>query len=551
MSGTENILYSSLASRYNLRESAEWQKLLRHFALGADGFAFIVLLVPDVDGAEICCQTLEQRLAENGKTLWRIPLEKTDDLKLLAGKLLDLKLPESAGAVWVSATAHQTLSEEEHWKAAWREGMAQLNQYRNPLRNRIETTLIFAGAPWLQEVIRQMAPDLWSVRTLVVKVQPQLLAEPAGSSVTSESDQEDIAASDPELALREAEKLRGQPGKELALARMLHRAGEGLMERNQWREAISRFEEAADLKKRFHDDAESLGLTLMSWGRCLNVQGQNKRATAVLREALVLFRQAGAKLNERKALSRLGIVSRHSSNAKDAIAHFEQSLDIARQIADRSGEATVLSNLGLVYWSLGDPRKAIEFHEKALAGHRAIGNRSGEGYDLSNLGLAYADLGELRKAIEFHEQALTIHRFLGDRRGEGYDLGNLGAAYARLGEPRKALEFYEQALTIHRAIGDRLGEGTVLSQLGLAYAGLGESRKAIEFYERSLTIAREISDRRGEGNALWNMALALDALGERDRAVECAEAALKIFEEIESPHAAIVREQLAEWRGQS
>ncbi len=539
---------SLLASRYNLSESAEWQKLLRHFALGANGFAFIALLVPDVDGAEICRQALEQHLAENGKTLWRIPLEKPDDLKLLASKLLDLKLPESAGAIWVSATAHQTLSEEERWKAAWREGMAQLNQYRNPLRDRIETTLIFAGAPWLQEILREMAPDLWSVRTLVVNVQLRLPEELAGRAVASESDQEDIAASDPELALREAEKLRGQSGKELALARMLHRAGEGLMERNHWREAISLFEEAADLKTRFHDDAESLGLTLMSLGRGLNVQGQNKRATAILREALDLFRQAGAKLNERKALSRLGIVSRHSSNAKDAIAYFEQSLDIARQIGDRNGEATVLSNLGLAYWSLSDPRKAIEFHEKALTGHREIGNRSGEGYDLSDLGLAYADLGELRKAIEFHEQALTIHRFLGDRRGEGYDLGNLGATYAKLGEPRKALEFYEQALTIHREIGNRLGECIVLSQLGLAYAGLGESRKAIELYKQSLAIAREIGDRRGEGNALWNMALALDALSERGRAIECAEAALKIYQEIESPYAAIVREQLAEWR---
>ncbi|MEW6208875.1 MAG: tetratricopeptide repeat protein [Acidobacteriota bacterium] len=85
----------------------------------------------------------------------------------------------------------------------------------------------------------------------------------------------------------------------------------------------------------------------------------------------------------------------------------------------------------------------------------------------------------------------------------------------------------------------------------VAVEALGETRKAIEFYERRIEIAREIGDRRGEGNALWNMSLSFDKLGERARAIEYAEAALRIFEEIESPHAEKVRNQLAEWRGES
>ncbi len=43
----------SPVSRYQLAKSPDWQVVLRHFELG-QGFAFIVLLVPDDEGAEVC-----------------------------------------------------------------------------------------------------------------------------------------------------------------------------------------------------------------------------------------------------------------------------------------------------------------------------------------------------------------------------------------------------------------------------------------------------------------------------------------------------------------
>lgn len=79
-------------------------------------------------------------------------------------------------------------------------------------------------------------------------------------------------------------------------------------------------------------------------------------------------------------------------------------------------------------------------------------------------------------------------------------------------------------------------------------AGSGDSRRAIEFYEQQLVITREIGDRRGEGAVLYNSADELWKLGERDEALRRAEAALAIFVAIESPHAEMVRQQIATWR---
>jgi tetratricopeptide (TPR) repeat protein len=197
------------------------------------------------------------------------------------------------------------------------------------------------------------------------------------------------------------------------------------------------------------------------------------------------------------------------------------------------------------------PREQVRWLEEALSAARKSNDRRGEVNALGNLGIAYAELGETRRAIEFYEQALAIQQEIGGRRSESAILGNLGLAYTNLGEMRRAIKFHEQALAIDREIGDRRGEGADLGNLGLAYNDLGETRRSIEFYEQALAIDREIGDRRGEGTALWNMSLALDVLGERNQAIAHAEAALKIREQIEDPHAAKVREQLDEWRGQT
>jgi tetratricopeptide (TPR) repeat protein len=196
------------------------------------------------------------------------------------------------------------------------------------------------------------------------------------------------------------------------------------------------------------------------------------------------------------------------------------------------------------------PRERINWLQQALAAARKSNDRHGEGVTLNNLGIAYRHIGEPRRAIGFFEQALTIMRELNDQRGEGNALTNLGNAYANLGEPRRAIEFYEQQLIIALESGDRRNEGNALGNLGIAYRHIGEPQRAIEFYEQAVAIHREIGNRRGEGNDLWNMSLALDELGDRVQAIAYAEAALKIYEQIEDPNTAMVREALAEWRGQ-
>ena len=79
-----------LASLYNLSASAEWQALLTHFELG-EGFAFIVLMVPNDEGAEVCRAALDRHLKESGKRVREITVAAPADLRNLAETLLRIQ----------------------------------------------------------------------------------------------------------------------------------------------------------------------------------------------------------------------------------------------------------------------------------------------------------------------------------------------------------------------------------------------------------------------------------------------------------------------------
>lgn len=154
---------------YNLNISPEWQNLIAHFDL-AEGFAFIVLIVPDATGLQVCEQTLQEYLSAKNQTLEVVQFSRPEQLKDLASFLLELKIAKTTGAIWVSANLLEGV-QEHSWEVAWREGVAGLNKFRNHLRKEFALPLIFAGSPQLQIVLREMAPDLWSVRTLVVRIE--------------------------------------------------------------------------------------------------------------------------------------------------------------------------------------------------------------------------------------------------------------------------------------------------------------------------------------------------------------------------------------------
>src|SRR4051794_36213106 len=239
----------AISRRYGATAAGEWQRLLHHLDYAED-FELLVLVVPDADGARLCRSELERMLAQDGKQLLELKAVTPEEFRSQAAGLLEQPIPASIGACWLAGVAPQSTADFPQWRIAWRRALEGLNQQRNPLRRHLHCPLVAAAAPWVIPIFRDVAPDLWSVRSQVVHIEPEPGRMRDGVERSSKAPLDrrtpnESSVPDPELAHREVERLRGIGGRERELGIMLTREGRGLLGRGDVAEAEAAFREGA------------------------------------------------------------------------------------------------------------------------------------------------------------------------------------------------------------------------------------------------------------------------------------------------------------------
>jgi tetratricopeptide (TPR) repeat protein len=490
---------SGLASRYYLAGSPDWQALLTHFELG-QGFAFIVLLVPDQDGAEACRAALARYLEGHGKRLVEVPVPDPADLRNISEPLLNMDAGDGAGAVWVARVASLEAPEDRVWFEGWRDGVARLNQFRNPLRRSFEIPLVFVGAPWLQEVLRENSPDLWSVRTLVAWVEPQ----PAGA-VTERSQPSPHTRGpgpDPELAMAEAHRLRAQGGTDLAVARMLYRAGLGFSARYQWQNAAQAFSEALEIRRRAEAMPADQADAAFELGRVLTWMLDYERASASLEEALSLYQKVGNALGEANCIWYLGGIALMRSDHAAARQRNDEALLLYQQLGSVLGEANCIWYLGEIALERSDYAAARRRCEQALPLYRQVRDLLGEANCLHCLGSIALRRSDYPAARQRYEEALPLYRQVGFLLGEANCISGLGEIALGLTDHAEAQRLYEEALPLYRRVGEVLGEANCIQRLGDIALRRSDHAEARRRYEEAQPLYRQVGSLLGEANCI-------------------------------------------------
>ena len=417
---------SALARRYGETAASEWQRVLNHFALG-EGFALIVLIVPDRDGARLCREELERLLAIRGNILTRWEPALPEELIRISNSLLDTTSDPHAGAVWVAAVVARSAVDFNAWEAAWRRALEGLNQQRNPLRRYFEFPVIIVAAPWVVPLFREVAPDLWSVRSQVIRIEPdreltRRWSDETRHASTSPSGPPAIDAPDPALALREAERLRGAPGRELDRAMMLARAGDGLLKRRDLNGAETTLREAVDLLA-IAGDAVSRGITMDMLGRALLDQGRAAEAEETFRRALALAEEGGGTAVSRSiVMNNLGRALLDQGRAAEAEETFHRALALKEEGGDTAvSRGITMDNLGRALLDQDRAAEAEETFRRALALKEEGGSTAvSRGITMDNLGRAIRDQGRaaeaeetLRRARALREQSPSSNDVLG------------------------------------------------------------------------------------------------------------------------------------------
>ncbi|HEV7843400.1 MAG TPA: tetratricopeptide repeat protein, partial [Pyrinomonadaceae bacterium] len=541
MTKTETSLPSLSAQRSGVAASLEWRSLLTHFELAPDDFAFIVLLVPDGDWAEACRQALERFLMSSRKKLLAVHFENATEFRdELAARLLSLQAGDDIGAVWVSAAVPEASPEYKEWEQAWRTAAARLNQYRNPLRRQFSVPLIFVGAPWVQVTLREAAPDLWSVRTQVARIAPLVANRgEAGVPASQQSFTTDLAAGraiDPLFALKEAERLRGESGKEMALARLLARAGLGFRARYRWDEAEQAFTEAIELQRRFGAETEELADLLRNLAYVLQWRADYKQAVDILLEALRIFQQSGDVLGEANCIERLGDIALMRSWHDEARVRYGEALSLYRQMGAVIGEANCIERLGDIALRTSQHDEARARFEEALPLHRQVGDTLGEANCIQSLGDIALDRSQYDEAHARYEEALPLFRQIGDALGEGNCIKCLGDIALQRSQYDEAHARYEEALLLYRRVGAVLGEANCIRSLGDIALDHSQYDEAHARYEEALPLYRQVGAVLGEANCIQGLGDIALKQGEQDKAKRFFTEALKLYERIPEPY---------------
>lgn len=261
------------------------------------------------------------------------------------------------------------------------------------------------------------------------------------------------------------------------------------------------------------------------------------------------------KITDAVYLNQEGYALYQRAETESALDKYNQALVIFRQVGARAGEGNSLNYIGEVYLSLGKYDRALDYFQQALVIFKTLGklpefDRASEGYTLQYLGEVYDRKRDYDRALASYQQALTIYQELikikkGDRdsllSSEEYTLNPMGAIYFKLGNYKQSLKIYKQLSAIYQQRDDRIGEVQNLNNLGVTYANLSEYGQALAAYQEALTKIQLISDcfhqnpnsslcYGGDEAAIRNNLAALYfSLGQYEQALDLAQQASVIY----------------------
>ncbi|MFC7760941.1 tetratricopeptide repeat protein [Catellatospora bangladeshensis] len=171
-------------------------------------------------------------------------------------------------------------------------------------------------------------------------------------------------------------------------------------------------------------------------------------AQAELRQAGVLYREAGDLTGQSRVELDLSLMWERRGGFGQALEHARRGLEILVAAGDAHGVARARNAVGWCHALQGDHVAALEHCRAALAGLEELGDRSGIASTLDSIGYAHHHLGEHERAAAAFRQARGIYHELGDGHLEGLVLSHLGDALAAAGDGTAARTAWQQALAL-------------------------------------------------------------------------------------------------------
>ena len=403
---------------------------------------------------------MQEWLDERGQTQ-RILRPKTPQALREALSFLLSAVPETNACTWIEAV-HIDVPQPDGappgpWTEAWDSLMLRANTRREQILRNVRGGLMFVGVPERKDRIRRAAPDLWSIRALVLEPEPVQTSAPlrlglgAFPSPTRQPDSAE-AAEAARAALARATGLAARSsGLDQAARQSVHRtrilansrAIEALLHQGWITEAAPLIEELLELATA--QLQEHPGRKQQTWlanakeyqAAVLREQGDLTGAQDALFAALELRCQlVDSRMHKRtqrqsdiaRTWSLIGGLALHQGDLDEALQALVKARDLRQQLVEWSDDPESISELAMSHSLLGDLHLS---RGDLLAGKKC-----------------FEDALELRRQLaETH----NAHRF---RRYLSVAWGRLGLVSHRLGNLALARTAFREAWSLAQALSD-------------------------------------------------------------------------------------------------
>ena len=475
-----------------------WRQVRRQFEL-ADGFWLGFVFCPSPRTAAVLRRRVEHVLRFRAQRIRVIRPASPEELRSALHILFESESAH-ASCVWLESihTDSPILREGAAgpWTLAWDNFLLRANEHREGMRRHFPGGLILVAPPETKPRARDAAPDLWSIRSLVLDLQPtrdysikriEGDSFDAGETRNSVRDVSFDSSSKVGLSSAEAERITrriesGQGYHPHGLARIRLREVESLLKQGRTHEAADVARKTVDLLRRRPDAERLLAEALVRSSEAALADGdiavsleRSEEAVTIRRNVLIADGETSKSLRDLSvSLNNVGDVRWAAGELASATAVHEESLALRRRLVDAYGEtpeslrdlSVSLGRVGDVRWAAGELASATAAHEESLALDRRLVEAYGEtpqslrdlSISLDRVGDVRRETGELSLADAAYGEAMVLTWAVVEandepppqairellniiRKREGVaDQAEDSAAVAALGEERRALE---------------------------------------------------------------------------------------------------------------
>jgi len=280
-------------------------------------------------------------------------------------------------------------------------------------------------------------------------------------------------------------------GEYLKVSNFLGKAGDALLQKSAFTEAVKVFSKASDL---LPDNCikESIYLRV-KLAESYRRMGEFVKAIDLFKLILAKSEDSTNPETEAFVLSNLGWTETKVGSYGDAELHCRKAIEIAQKSNLKKSTAEALNSRGWLAYFQGSYADTKKYAKESLRIAEEVDDRRIISSALTLAGAAETIATNYAEAFKYNEASIEIGRELGDKDIIARGLNNLGDCAILEKHYQDALMFLSECIVTAREIGNKNLEVIGLKNLGNAHLGLQQFNQALDSYRGSIKVAQSIN----------------------------------------------------------